>query len=280
MRNSYSEYTFTVTPRNPGTEILIAELDQVGFESFMENDTGVLAYIPSEEDHPAILSNINILNSIVFKVDYTVKTIPQKDWNTQWEGQYTPIEIGDTCRIRASFHPKKEVEYDIVINPKMAFGTGHHQTTHLMIQYILETSLENKTMLDMGCGTGVLSILASLKNAKSIDAVDIDRWSFKNTLENVDINNCQQISVYQGSARLLKGKQYDLIFANINRNILLNDMEAYARSLHKNGTLHLSGFYHKDLARIKAKAKTLDLRFKDYKKRDNWVAAAFVHQVV
>src|SRR5690625_1013975 len=190
MKSSYTEYKFTVKPKNPATEILIAELAEIGFDTFEETDYGVLAYIPTNQDNDDILKEVNILESIVFDISFEKKIIEQKNWNEQWEKDFKPIEVGDKCRIRASFHPKKEVKFDIVINPKMSFGTGHHATTYLMLEYILEEDLTHKQILDMGCGTGVLAILASLKNAQHIDAIDIDSWSDQNALENAELNNC------------------------------------------------------------------------------------------
>src|SRR5699024_356629 len=242
MKKVYTEYNFTVKPKNPATEILIAELAEAGFENFKETENGVLAYISSEKDAENILNNVYIMDSIVFDISYEKQEILPQNWNAKWEESFQPIEINNQCRIRASFHPKKEVEFDIIINPKMAFGTGHHSTTHLMIDLLLEENLTDKTLLDMGCGTGVLAILADLKKAKKIEAIDIDHWSYQNTIENIKLNNCENISVFEGDVNLIKNKTYEVILANINRNILLRDIPAYEKSLAKNGVLFLSGF--------------------------------------
>ncbi len=276
MKEVYTEYNFTVKPKNPATEILIAELAEAGFENFKETENGVLAYVLSEKDNKNILSEIYVLDSIVFDISYKKKKILPQNWNTQWEENFQPIEINSQCRIRASFHPKKEVEYDIIINPKMAFGTGHHATTHLMMNFILEETLKGKTVLDMGCGTGVLSILAEQKKAKKIDAIDIDEWSYKNTKENIILNQCQNITAFKGEVSLIKNKKYDVIFANINRNILLNDIPEYEKSLAKNGVLLLSGFYEEDIPMIKEKAFATGLKYVDQKIRNHWTALKFI----
>lgn len=272
MDQTYIEYNFTIKPQKPGVEILIAELAEAGFESFLETDTGVLAYISSKEDKTGFLSGIQILQSGEFETSFTTKSIAQKDWNAEWESQFQPIEVGHTCRIRTSFHPKKEVDYDIIINPKMAFGTGHHATTHLMLQFLLEEKIAAKDLLDMGCGTGVLSILAAMRKATSVTAIDIDRWSYDNTLENITLNHCKNITVHQGDAKLLEGQHFDLILANINRNILLKDIKTYASCLSKNGILLISGFYEKDILLIQNECNKYNLKYQTHKEKDTWVA--------
>ena len=275
MSQIYIEYIFKVEPLQPGTEILIAELGYAGFESFVESEEGVTAYIQKDEWKQDILEEIDILNSKEFKIDYTISEIEQINWNSEWEKNFSPIEVDGRCTVRAPFHPERNFEYEIVIEPKMSFGTGHHETTFMMLQYILENDFDGKTVLDMGCGTAVLAILAEMRGAKKIDAIDIDEWCFENSTENIQRNECQNISVYLGDASLLKGKKYDVIIANINRNILLNDMEAYKESLNKSGMLYLSGFYNEDLPVIKECCNNLGLRFVDNKEKNKWVAAKF-----
>lgn len=272
----YTAYHFEVNPRNPAVEILIAELGDLGFESFVEEKNGVTAYIPSKDIAPQFLENIHILNSPDFEISYTTQEIQPVNWNEEWEKNFQPIIIDGICSIRAPFHPKTDVPYDIVIEPKMSFGTGHHATTYLMARYILNEDFSGKTVLDMGCGTGVLAILAEKKGAKKLDAIDIDPWCYENSMENARHNECTQISVYKGEANLLQGKQYDIVLANINRNILLKDLPAYNKTLKNGGSIFLSGFYVEDLNIIQNKCRTLGLNYHSHQEQDNWVAVKFV----
>lgn len=272
---NYIEYSFTVSPLQPGAEILIAELGSAGFESFVETETGVTAYIQKEEWTEAILNDIQILASEEFVIGYTTSEIEQVNWNAEWEKNFESIEVDEKCVVRAPFHPKTNVPYEIVIEPKMSFGTGHHETTYMMLQHILENNFKNKRVLDMGCGTAVLAILAEMRGAKLIDAIDIDEWCFQNSEENVNRNNCRNISVHLGDASILAGKRYDIIIANINRNILLDDMHKYRNCLSEGGELYLSGFYSEDLPIIQDCCNNLGFTFVDKKERNNWIAAKF-----
>jgi len=236
----YIGYHFKVVPLQPATEILIAELGYAGFESFVETDTGVTAYIQKEEWHAAILQDIYVLTSNEFKITYTFQEIEQVNWNSEWEKNFNPIIVDNLCSVRAPFHDKPDTQYDIVIEPKMRFGTGHHETTHMMIQHILANNFEGKSVLDMGCGTAVLAILAEIKGGNPIEAIDIDHWCYLNSIENTERNNCKNISVFKGDASLLKNKKYDIIIANINRNVLLKDIKTFVQCLHTKGSLFLS----------------------------------------
>jgi ribosomal protein L11 methyltransferase len=276
MSQIYIEYQFTVSPLEPGVEILIAELGYAGFESFVENETGAKAYIQKEEWNEGILEDIQILSSEEFQIDYSFTEIAQVNWNEEWEKNFDAIEVDGKCVVRAPFHPEADVEYEIVIEPKMSFGTGHHETTHMMLQHILENDFTSKTVLDMGCGTAVLAILAEMRGASKLEAIDIDPWCFENSEENVERNNCKNISVELGDASLLTGRKYDVIIANINRNILLNDMESYRKCLDTGGELYLSGFYKEDLPIITVTCNNLGFTFVDNKERNNWIAAKFV----
>ncbi len=275
MSQVYISYDFKVSPLQPATEILIAELGYAGFESFVETEEGVTAYIQKEEWSPSILEEINILDSDEFKIEFTFSEIEQINWNSEWEKNFDPIEVDGKCTVRAPFHPNKNFEYEIVIEPKMSFGTGHHETTFMMLQFILENNFEEKSVLDMGCGTAVLAILAEMRGASNLDAIDIDEWCFENSLENIQRNDCKNISVYLGDASLLDGKKYDVVIANINRNILLNDMEAYRKCLAKDGELYLSGFYKEDLPIITEACNNLGFTFVENKEKNKWVAAKF-----
>jgi len=273
----YIGYTFNVEPVQPGTEILIAELGYAGFESFVETPDGVIAYIQERDHSASVLESIYILSSEEFKITYSFETIKQTNWNAEWEKNFNPIVVGDQCAIRAPFHDPFDVKYDIIIEPKMSFGTGHHETTHMMIEHILASDFMNKSVLDMGCGTGVLAILAMKKGAPSVEAIDIDNWCYLNSLENISRNDCDQITVLEGDASLLDGKQFDVIIANINRNILLNDLSTYVACLNENASLFLSGFYDSDCALIESSCQNLGLKLEKKRTRNNWVALKFVN---
>jgi ribosomal protein L11 methyltransferase len=273
----YLGYYFKVNPLQPGVEILIAELGYAGFESFIETQEGVTAYIQKEEWDETMLEDIRILNSDEFEITYTFDEIEQTNWNEEWEKNFNPIVVDNLCAVRAPFHEPFNTKFDIIIEPKMSFGTGHHETTHMMIQHILKNEFSGTTVLDMGCGTGVLAILAEMKGASKIDAIDIDNWCYLNSLENVERNNCDNITVIEGEASLLINKKYDVIIANINRNILLNDIRTYVSSLNKNGTLFLSGFYANDIPLIQAECEKHMLKFEEKLERNNWVALKFLN---
>jgi ribosomal protein L11 methyltransferase len=277
MDNIYIEYIFTVTPKEPATEILIAELGEVGFESFVENENGVVAYIQKSDWNANLLANIFVLNSNEFQIEFTQKEVAQTNWNAEWEKNFSPIEVDNLVSVRAPFHENANLKYDIVIEPKMSFGTGHHETTHMMIQHLLQLDLQDKKVLDMGCGTGILAILAEMRGATKLDAIDIDNWCYINSIENIARNNCKHITALEGDASLIKGK-YDVIIANINRNILLNDMHIYANALCKNGTLLLSGFYKSDIDIINTEVEKYQLTFVKQIERNNWVALQYINK--
>lgn len=272
----YIEYTFEVQPKEPATEILIAQLGFVGFESFVENYNGVIAYIQKPDWNSDILDDVFILNSNEFSIQYEHKEVAQTNWNAEWEKNFDPIQVDDLVSIRAPFHENPNLPYDIVIEPKMSFGTGHHETTHMMVQHLIDLDLQGKKVLDMGCGTGILAIFAEMKGAKPLDAIDIDHWCYENSVENAERNGCQYISVYEGDASLLMGKEYDVIIANINRNILLNDMKTYTNCLRNNGTLLLSGFYQEDIPLINEEVTKYGLKFDKKIVRNNWVALRYI----
>ncbi|MFD1016134.1 50S ribosomal protein L11 methyltransferase [Winogradskyella rapida] len=277
MSEIYIGYTFKVSPLQPAVEILIAELGYAGFESFVENEEGVIAYIQKEEWEANIMDNIFILNSDEFEISYTFEEIAQTNWNEEWEKNFNPIIVDDLVSVRAPFHEKPDTKFDLVIEPKMSFGTGHHETTHMMIQHILKNDFKGKSVLDMGCGTGVLAILAEKVGAAKLDAIDIDNWCYLNSIENVERNQCENISVYEGDVKLLDGKHYDSIIANINRNILLADIAAYAKALNPNGTLFLSGFYEEDIPLIEAECNKNMLKLSETLQKGPWVSLKFIN---
>lgn len=273
----YLEFNFKVVPAQPASDILIAELGEKGFESFVEQDDGLLAYILKSEWQEGALEDLYVFQLPDFKISWTSKEIEQQNWNAEWERNFHPIKVGDRCMVRAPFHEKENVEYDIVIEPKMSFGTGHHETTHMMLQHILDTDFQGKSVLDMGCGTGVLAILAKMKGADEVDAIDIDEWCYLNSLENVERNHCADIQVFQGDSGMLEGRTYDIILANINRNILLEDIPVYAKCLQKGGALFLSGFYLEDLDIISSKCAAHGLEFEKNLEKNRWISAKYVN---
>jgi ribosomal protein L11 methyltransferase len=277
MSNIYIGYHFSIEPKELGSEILIAELGEKPFESFIETETGFSAFIQKSLWTADVLEGIYLLENPEFKISYTFEEIEQVNWNEEWEKNFEAIDVDGLCHVRAPFHPKTDAKYDIVIEPKMSFGTGHHETTHMMIQHLLEIDVNSLKTLDMGCGTAILAILAEMKGAQPIDAIDIDNWSYLNSIENAERNNCKHISVYEGDAALLKDKKYDLIIANINRNILLNDMQAYVDCLNPKGMILFSGFYEEDIPFIDASCTEKGLKFVKKLQRNNWVSLKYVN---
>lgn len=272
---NYIEYNFTVSPTEMGAEILMAELAEVGFDSFEDTPTGIKAYIPKDSWNEHILQDIYLLSNPEFTISYQITEIEQVNWNEEWEKNFSPIVVEDLCTVRANFHPVPNTRYDIVITPKMSFGTGHHETTYMMLQQLLPLSLEDAKVLDMGCGTGILAIMAALRGARDITAIDIDPWCVENATENVQQNDCSFITIKEGDVSLIAGEQYNLILANINRNILLSDIPAYTQALLPQGLLLVSGFYEEDLPAIKEKCQEVGLTYLSHIERNRWVSAKF-----
>jgi len=275
MSNTYIGYHFTITPTQPASDILIAELGELGFESFVETETGLSAYIQKSDWNPLILSQVASLNSGKYNIVYDKEEIAPVNWNNEWEKNFEPIEIDETVSIRAPFHEVGTLKHNLIIEPKMSFGTGHHETTHLMVQHLLALDLKDKKVLDMGCGTAVLAILAEKLGAKPIDAIDIDAWSYENSIENIERNDCKNISVFEGDASLLIDQVYDVIIANINRNILLSDMNTYNKVLKNNGIILLSGFYTEDIPFIHAATSPYGWTKELSLERNNWVGLRY-----
>lgn len=272
----YVEYTFTVTPTVPWNDVLASELGVYGFESFMETETGLLAYVQKDADKDDLIKDLELLQNELVDIAFAKADIPATNWNHEWESNFSPILVQDRCEVRAPFHQSHNVEYDIVIEPKMSFGTGHHQTTFMMMEHLLEIDVSGQKVLDMGSGTGVLAILAQMRGANAVDAIDYDTWCFENAQENVERNKADKVTVILGAVEQLKDRHYDTIIANINRNILLADIGAYATCLSSGGHLLLSGFYEEDLDAIKDACTVAGLEYLDHKKKDNWVAPIFI----
>ena len=258
-------------------DILIAELGELGFDAFVETENGFNAYVDEDKFSQADLEETLNRYAGLTQFTYTSQKIERQNWNEEWERNFEPLFIGGKVSVRASFHEKPAAaEYDIVINPKMSFGTGHHETTTLMIENMLTLDHQQKRVLDMGCGTGILAIMAGELGASEIVAVEIEDWTVENARENAVLNNYPQIDVRFGGAETIAGDQpYDIILANINRNVLLDDMSAYTAVLKKNGTLLLSGFYTEDLPVLQEKAESLGLTYTSHRVKNNWVSAIF-----
>lgn len=272
----YVEYTFTVKPTQPWNDVLAAQLGDLGFESFIETETGLQAYVQLDIDHDRLIDDLELWQQDLVEIAFAKAEIPPTNWNHEWESNFEPIMVQDRCEVRAPFHSSHNLEYDIVIEPKMSFGTGHHQTTFMMMEHLLDLDCTGQKVLDMGSGTGVLAILAQLRGALKVDAIDIDTWCYENALENVDRNNADKVTVILGGAERLKDQQYDTIIANINRNILMTDIPTYAKCLLSGGVLLLSGFYEEDLEIIQSICNTVGLDYSGHKKKDRWVAPMFV----
>ncbi len=277
----YFEVTFTTSPCNETVNDVVSALaGEIGFESFVEWENGVQAYIQqSLFDEEALKSMVADFPLPDTKIEYTIVEAEDKDWNEEWEKNFfQPIVIGDRCCIHSTFHKDTpQTEYEILINPQMAFGTGHHETTSSIISELLEADLQGKSVLDMGCGTSILAILASMRGAGPITAIDIDDWCVNNSRDNIALNGIDNITVEWGDANLLKGRApFDVIIANINRNILLADMAQYAACMHSGSELYMSGFYVQDIPVIQEKAESLGMEFIHHREKNNWAAVKFI----
>jgi ribosomal protein L11 methyltransferase len=256
------------------SEIFIAELAEMGFETFEETEKGLEAYIEEEKYNPSIIHSLEEKYKGQTSFTVIVDKIEKKNWNEEWEKNYEPIIVDDKCLIRAHFHKNsKTYPYEIIITPKMSFGTGHHQTTYLMIKNQLEIDHNNKRVMDAGCGTAILSIMAAKRGAKEVEAFDIDEWSVINGKENIEINNCNNINLQRGkiTAVTLTGK-FNIILANINKNVLLEEMKTYASYLHPKGLLLLSGFYTSDIPDLLKEASSHNLRELRRYEKETWAS--------
>ncbi len=275
----YLEITFDIPSKEIYIkDILSAELADLGFESFSDEADPFIGYIPQDSFDETKLADLLANFEYEKGISYSLKQAEDKDWNEEWEKNFfQPIVIGDKCVIHSTFHKDyPKVQYDIVIDPKMAFGTGHHATTSLMAKAILDIDVKNKSLLDMGCGTAILAILAALRGATPITGIDIDEWAYNNAIENIQLNHTEQITLKKGGAELLGDEMFDIILANINRNILLNDIKRYVKVLNSNGLLILSGFYESDIDAIEKECNQYGLEKLSYEKNNNWVAVRFI----
>ena len=276
----YLEFTFKTNPcTETANDVLSAVLAEIGFESFVACEEGINAYIQT-----ALFQEDNLKEALAdfpmegVEISYTYVEAEDKDWNAEWEKNFfQPIVIGDRCVIHSTFHTDvPKADYDIVINPQMAFGTGHHETTSSVIGELLDENLEGKSVLDMGCGTSILAILARMRGAEPCLAVDIDDWCVRNSIENIQLNQLDKITVELGDASILADKgPFDVVIANINRNILLQDMHCYVARMKPSASLIMSGFYVDDIPVIRAKAEELGLTYIHYREKNRWVAVKF-----
>ena len=268
----YTEYQFIITPVEPWRDILTAYLAELPFESFVETDEGLLAYIKTAEDDEKSVQKLPILSSNGVKISYMRQALPDVNWNEEWEKNFTPINVENQIYLHAHFHPKRDdIPHQIIIEPKMSFGTGHHETTYNMLCAMLTMDFEGKDVLDMGSGTAVLAIFAKQQGARYVEAIDIDEWSYGNAMENAQKNKVE-ITVKLGDARLLGEHSFDIILANINKNILLQDIRHYVKNLNPNGQLLLSGIYEHDFDDIIAECSRYGLKFVQKWVKNDWIS--------
>ena len=270
MQN-YLEFNFKIEPLQPWNEILMAELIEIGFDSFTEEHDGILGYIQKELFKEEELKEVQLLQNPEINISYTFHEMPNINWNEEWEKNFSPINIENQVSILAEFHENQNLPHEIIIQPKMSFGTGHHATTYLMIQQMLDMDFENKTVLDMGCGTSVLAIFAKQQGAGKTVAIDIDEWSVENSIENAARNKVE-LEISQGTADNLGSENYDIILANINRNILISDIPTYVSILNNGGQLLLSGLCFFDVDDILEVCTEQKLTLKKKIQREEWVS--------
>ncbi len=277
---NYTELALELNPLELFSEMLTYQLGEVGFEMFEDTPQGFKAYIQTANyNNEAVLEIIEGIKELNCEVTYSVQDIPWQNWNAEWEKNYQPEIIGNKIYVRAEFHEANpSYPHEIIVQPRMAFGTGHHPTTSQVMEAMLNIDFQNKSLLDMGCGTGILAILGMQLGARSAYAIDNDPNSVENSIENAQRNGYPQIEVALGSSELLEGKSYDIILANINRNIILNDLEKYATSLNVGGLLITSGYYTSDLSVIKNKAAEYHIDYLQHTSQNDWCCATFKKQ--
>lgn len=277
-----TEVTFTLAPYEEAVaDALMATLGDLGYDGFTYTDDGFAAYIPAARFDAGQLERSEALAYFAnqYAIRWTVREIEDRDWNKEWEDHFTPIVVDNRIQVRAGFHePLPGMEYEIIIEPKMSFGTGHHATTALMLRLILQhkEQFAGKRVLDMGCGTGILAIMAAKAGAREVTGIDIDEWAYHNAMENIRNNHADHITIRIGDASLLETEvPFDIILANINRNILLEDMPRYIARLAPGGLLVMSGFYLQDLPLIRERAEALGMEYRHHEEEAQWVAACF-----
>lgn len=276
----YTEYQFIVKPLDPWKDILIAYLAELPFESFIDTEDGFLTYVKTDQDNEEQVKKLPILSSSDVQIIYKRKNVPDINWNEEWEKNFSPINIENKIYLHANFHSKKDtIPYQILIQPKMSFGTGHHETTYNMLHAMLSMDFQGKSVLDMGCGTGVLAIFAKMKGAGYVEAIDIDEWSYENSIENAQ-KNLVEITVRLGDTNILKEEtMFDVILANINKNILLQDIKTYSKYLKPQGKLLVSGIYNHDYEDIIVESSKYGLKFEQKWEKNNWISILLNHDL-
>lgn len=268
---NYIEFRFTISPLLPAREVLIAELAELDFESFVEEDFGLLAYVLTPGPSSEALTKLMAFTMDGVEIEVSKTEVPKENWNAKWEADFQPICVDDVVVVKAPFHGEVQpAKHTLIIQPKMSFGTGHHDTTWLILQHMNTLDFQGKLVLDMGSGTGILAIMAEKLGAKAIDAIDIDDWAEENARENAELNHCSAIATYTGDARLLEAQCYDTILANINRNVLLADLPVYAQVLKPGGDIILSGFFASDAPVLSARLEELGFTPKAKHQRNDW----------
>ena len=262
------------------TDVLIAELDQLGYDSFEETDLGIKAFVVELDFDEEELKGLQQNYEDLFEFTYTIAELEKKNWNEEWEKNFEQTIVNDDCIVRASFHiPEKEYKYEIIITPRMSFGTGHHGTTTMMLLHEMDINMEGKNVLDAGCGTAILAIMAKKRGASQIFAYDIDDWAYDNSADNLSLNNAEDIQLAQGDVSVAsQNAPYDIILENINKNVLLKDIPAFANILSKNGYLVLSGFYENDIEDLLEVASKHGLKVDDQKELRKWVSLRLIKE--
>lgn len=275
---NFTVLNFSIAPLDPFRDILFGELSEIGFDGFEDTEKGLLAYISEDRFDASLIKSLRVMQNKALQISYTTEIIAEQNWNADWESDFEPIEVTKDCYVRAPFHPSRNLPYEIVIEPKMSFGTGHHETTWLVLRQMLDIDFEGKTVLDMGAGTGVLAILASKLEAKEVLALDVDEWAYKNAIENTSMNGAVNITVEKGGFERIKQRTFHVILANINKNVLLQFMSVLSKCLEPSGILILSGFFEKDIADLRSRAEKNGLVERTKATKNDWALLQLMKQ--